>query len=671
MMKQMIVFAAVFLLFGSIIPSFLPAGQAGNAAVVWSCTIEGTETAGSIDYVVIGEAADAHDGPPADMYDVVKPPAPMVPFLRVWLNDSLPSPYDFLWKDYRHYPGITKIWNLSIQWDPSDYTSPTTVTITWNSTDLRNSEYGTFLLCTETGTPLQDMLLTTSYTFSCPALVTQHFLLQAQRANAPPDTPLAPAGTLVGDHGVSYTYTTSTTDPNNDTVYYLFNWGDTSPSGWLGPYESGSTVSASHFWQAPGSYPISVQARDSLSHESNWSNTTMVTMMNQAPDPPRNESPSDGATAVSITPLLRWVGSDPDSDTLAYDVYFGTNQSPSRVVENQSSSWFSPGTLAYQKTYYWRIVVKDGFGGQANGALWSFTTVAPPPGGGGAPPGGGVNHPPTANASASDHVGLVGASLVFNGSLSTDSDGYITKWFWEFGDGTSGNGEVTTHAYTKAGTYTVVLTVLDNNGTNDTDTLQIIITTANHAPTRPSLTGTTLGLRNIVYSYSLVSTDPDGDFLQYLVIWGDGSSTMSDFLPNGTVCSLTHSWSSPGKFLIEATVSDNVTVSEKTELAVFIDVHFLGALGFLYDRNGDGVYDTFFSNATGNTTSVQRLSNGTYLVDSNGDGVWNYYYNPTTDTFTVIGPVAATDNQYIFFVVIGAVIIVIVVIAYWYRKRRF
>jgi len=67
-----------------------------------------------------------------------------------------------------------------------------------------------------------------------------------------------------------------------------------------------------------------------------------------------------------------------------------------------------------------------------------------------------------------------GESLAFSAILSSDEDGIIAKFEWDFGDGGSANGESVTHTYTAAGQYTVVLRVTDDRGA--TATAQKVIT---------------------------------------------------------------------------------------------------------------------------------------------------------------------------------------------------
>ena len=47
---------------------------------------------------------------------------------------------------------------------------------------------------------------------------------------------------------------------------------------------------------------------------------------------------------------------------------------------------------------------------------------------------------------------------------STDSDGKVVSWVWDFGDGTSNTPQNPRHRYRESGTYTVTLTVIDNQG---------------------------------------------------------------------------------------------------------------------------------------------------------------------------------------------------------------
>jgi len=60
--------------------------------------------------------------------------------------------------------------------------------------------------------------------------------------------------------------------------------------------------------------------------------------------------------------------------------------------------------------------------------------------------------------------GLVGETLSFDGGGSSDSDGQIMGYTWDFGDGSTGNGMSVPHSYSAAGSYQVTLTVVDDEG---------------------------------------------------------------------------------------------------------------------------------------------------------------------------------------------------------------
>lgn len=93
-----------------------------------------------------------------------------------------------------------------------------------------------------------------------------------------PSKPSKPQGQTQGQYGTEYTYTTNTTDPDNDDVYYFFDWGDDSYSGWIGKYESGETGSASHTWSSEGTFSVRVRAKDIHGVQSDWSDPLSVSM---------------------------------------------------------------------------------------------------------------------------------------------------------------------------------------------------------------------------------------------------------------------------------------------------------------------------------------------------------------------------------------------------------
>jgi len=77
-----------------------------------------------------------------------------------------------------------------------------------------------------------------------------------------PEKPEKPSGTEKGNAGVEYSYCTTTTDSDNDQVYYWFDWGNGNNSGWVGPFNSGDTACVNYTWIQKGTYQVKVKAKD-------------------------------------------------------------------------------------------------------------------------------------------------------------------------------------------------------------------------------------------------------------------------------------------------------------------------------------------------------------------------------------------------------------------------
>ncbi len=126
------------------------------------------------------------------------------------------------------------------------------------------------------------------------------------------------------------------------------------------------------------------------------------------------------------------------------------------------------------------------------------------------------NQKPTANAGGPYSVN-VDEDIIFDASSSTDSDGSIAGYRWDWtNDGTYDTSwlptSTTTYSYSNAGSYTVKLEVKDNEGETDTDTAQVTITSTNQKPTAEIKTITQEGAS--VYFHG-IGADPDGMVVEY------------------------------------------------------------------------------------------------------------------------------------------------------------
>ena len=142
-----------------------------DRGTIWEVTLHFNETSGKNDYVIIGEATDATDGPPHDSYDIPTPPNPPIPpYISAWFDDGLSYPYNKLIRDFRYYPDINKTWNLTVKW-VNDSDIGTNITIYWDIAEFNPCEYVSVVLMrknqlTEEWFVATDMLLENSYSYS-------------------------------------------------------------------------------------------------------------------------------------------------------------------------------------------------------------------------------------------------------------------------------------------------------------------------------------------------------------------------------------------------------------------------------------------------------------------------------------------------------------------------
>jgi hypothetical protein len=103
--------------------------------------------------------------------------------------------------------------------------------------------------------------------------------LQMGLINKAPDMPTKPSGPTTGVNNVDYTFSTMSQDPDQEDLYYQFNWGDGTVSDWYGPYASGQTIEATYAWPEAGIYDITVRAKDVVGGQSLWSEPLTITIV--------------------------------------------------------------------------------------------------------------------------------------------------------------------------------------------------------------------------------------------------------------------------------------------------------------------------------------------------------------------------------------------------------
>jgi PKD repeat protein len=136
-----------------------------------------------------------------------------------------------------------------------------------------------------------------------------------------------------------------------------------------------------------------------------------------------------------------------------------------------------------------------------------------------------------------------------DGSGSSDADGTVKSYAWQFGDGGTATGATAQHTYAAAGTYQVTLTVTDDDGATGTKTSSVTVT-APPAPNTPPTAAFTSTVSNLTASFNgSGSSDADGSISSYSWQFGDDTT--------GVGASPQHAYAAAGTYQVTLTVTDD------------------------------------------------------------------------------------------------------------------
>jgi PKD repeat protein len=179
-----------------------------------------------------------------------------------------------------------------------------------------------------------------------------------------------------------------------------------------------------------------------------------------------------------------------------------------------------------------------------------------------------ANVAPVANAGG-PYSGVVGSMIGFDGTASSDADGTIASYSWDFGDGGVASGPSPTHSYSVDGSFTVTLTVTDNDGLTGTDSTSAVINPAGgNTPPVAQANGPYSGTEGSAVQFSSSgSLDPDGSIVTYAWDFGDGSMSAT--------ANPSHTYVAAGTYNVSLTVTDDAGDSTSDATTATIEANFV------------------------------------------------------------------------------------------------
>jgi PKD repeat protein len=319
---------------------------------------------------------------------------------------------------------------------------------------------------------------------TCQAVSTRHLI----RVNAPP---LADAGAdLAVAAGEEAVFDASASrDPDGGIVAYEWDFGDgTTASG----------IAVRHRYAEPGTYTARLTVRDEAGLANSEASDTIVVTVNPEPAPA-----IEGPAVACVAEEVAWRAVNQRGEGTTWRWIFGDGGEADKAAATHA--YAAPGR-------YSLVLHADDGKGLPNSRMQTTRIVH-------------VNRSPEAVAGP-DRMVCPGDTVSFDADLSRDIDGTITRYEWDFGDGTKAEGAQVDHAYAAPGTYAVTLTVTDDAGSSCSvavDTLSVMVNASPVADAGGDRNAWVGGANDAILLDGSASTDPDGQALSHAwTIGGEG-----------------------------------------------------------------------------------------------------------------------------------------------------
>lgn len=295
--------------------------------------------------------------------------------------------------------------------------------------------------------------------------------------------------------------------------------------GWsFGDGAEAEGVAATHAYERPGGYRADLRVEDASGHPCSFGVATRIVTVNFPPVPEAGEA----MTAATGEPVTLGGGASYDVDGKIegwrWDMGDGTTLDGATVTHTYAAPGFYTATLS---------VTDDS--GVANATASDTVAIA-------------VNAPPVPVAVGPDRPVAVGEIAGLDAGGSSDADGAILTWSWDFGDGAKGEGREVQYAWSAPGVYPVTLTVTDNSGTDSAVSSATIDVTVSAAPVADAGPDQSVAVSDVAFDGG-GSHDPDGSISNYAWSFGDGATASGR--------TVRHAYARPGTYEVALVVTDD------------------------------------------------------------------------------------------------------------------